>query len=166
MAAGPTFEPIATTTLGAAAATIDFTSIPATYTDLRLVIVCTANTGSIAPKIRMNSLSTNIYSGTTLLGNGSAASSGGYTNDDKWGVSTLVASTPTLIEVDIFSYAGSTFKTNLTKVSKDENGSGVVLPSVNLCRSTAAITSLTILESIGNNYAAGTTATLYGILKA
>jgi len=155
---------IATTTLGSSAATIDFNSIPGTYTDLRLVIVCTANTGNIAPKIRMNSLSTSIYSGTTLSGDGSTAISGNYTDDDKWGVSSLVASTPTLIEIDIFSYAGSTFKTNLTKVSKDQNGSGAVVLSVNLCRSTAAITSLTILESIGNNYAAGTTATLYGIL--
>jgi hypothetical protein len=151
-------------TLGSSAATIDFTSIPQTYTDLRLVIVCTANTGNIAPKIRMNSLSSSIYSGTTLTGDGSAASTGFYNSDDKWGVGSLVASTPTLITVDIFSYTGSTFKTNLTSVSKDQNGSGVVLPSVNLCRSTAAITSLTILESIGNNYAAGTTATLYGIL--
>ena len=161
-----TYEAIQTTTLGSSAATITFSSIPATYTDLRLVIVCTANSGSIAPKIRMNSLSTGIYSGTTLTGNGSSASTGQYTSDDKWGVGTLVASTPTLITVDIFSYTGSTFKTNLTSVSKDQNGSGVVLPSVNLCRSTAAITSLTILESIGNDYAAGTTATLYGILAA
>jgi hypothetical protein len=155
---------IATYTLGSSAATIDFTSIPQTYTDLRLVIVCTSNTGNIAPKIRMNSLSTSIYSGTTLLGDGSAVSSGTYNSDDKWGIGTLVASTPTLFTVDIFSYTSSTFKTNLTSVSKDQNGSGVVLPSVNLCRSTAAITSLTILESIGNNYAAGTSATLYGIL--
>jgi hypothetical protein len=35
-----TYEPIATTTLGTAAAFITFSSIPATYTDLRLVIVC------------------------------------------------------------------------------------------------------------------------------
>jgi glycosyltransferase involved in cell wall biosynthesis len=34
-----TYEPIATTTLGSAAASITFSSIPATYTDLRLVIV-------------------------------------------------------------------------------------------------------------------------------
>lgn len=158
-----TYDPIATQTLGSAQASITFNSIPATYTDLRVVLVCTGNSGSIAPKIRMNSLSTNIYSGTNLLGNGTAASSQNYQDDDKWGVATLVASTPTLIEVDIFNYTGSTFKTNLTRVSKDENGSGGVLPSVNLCRSTSVITSLTILESIGNNYAAGTTATLYGI---
>jgi hypothetical protein len=33
-----TYEPIATTTLGTAAAFITFSSIPATYTDLRLVV--------------------------------------------------------------------------------------------------------------------------------
>jgi hypothetical protein len=155
---------LATYTLGSSAATIDFNSIPGTYTDLRLVIVCTANTGSIAPKVRVNSLSSSIYSGINLIGDGSSASGSSYSSDDKWGVGTLVASTPTLITVDIFSYAGSTNKTNLTTVSKDQNGSGAVLRSVNLCQTTAAITSITILESIGNNYAAGTTATLYGIL--
>jgi hypothetical protein len=35
-----TYEPIATTTLGTAAASITFSSIPATYTDLRLVVMC------------------------------------------------------------------------------------------------------------------------------
>ena len=34
-----TYEPIATTTLGSAATNITFSSIPATYTDLRLVLV-------------------------------------------------------------------------------------------------------------------------------
>jgi len=161
-----TYDRIATTTLGSASATIDFNSIPSTYTDLRLVIVCTASTGSIAPKVRVNSLSTSIYSGTTLLGDGTSASSQNYTDDDKWGIGTLVASTPTLITIDIFSYAGSTNKANLTTVSKDQNGSGGIFCSTNLCRSTSAITSITILESIGNNYATGTTATLYGIAKA
>ena len=45
------------------------------------------------------------------------------------------------------------------------NGGGTVERSVGLWRNTAAITSITILLDSGN-YAAGTTATLYGILKA
>lgn len=155
---------IATTTLGSSSATITFSSIPSTYTDLRLVIVCTANTGSIAPKLRINSDSSALYSGTGLLGDGSSASSQNYTGDDKWGIFTLAASTPTFITFDISSYTGSTFKTGLVTVSKDQNGSGATVRGVNLYRSTTAITSLTVLESIGNNYAAGTTATLYGIL--
>jgi hypothetical protein len=39
MAAGNTYEAIATQTLGSAAASVTFSSIPGTYTDL--VIVCT-----------------------------------------------------------------------------------------------------------------------------
>ena len=41
MAAGATYEPIATQTLASAAASITFSSIAATYTDLRLVLTCT-----------------------------------------------------------------------------------------------------------------------------
>ena len=38
-----TYEPIATTTLGSAAASITFSSIAGTYTDLRLVMVGTTS---------------------------------------------------------------------------------------------------------------------------
>jgi hypothetical protein len=41
-----TYEKIATTTLGTAAATFTFSSIPATYTDLRLVVVMQVDTGN------------------------------------------------------------------------------------------------------------------------
>jgi hypothetical protein len=72
---------------------------------------------------------------------------------------------PFLTTVDIFSYAGSTYKTALSTASADQNGSGAVIYSVQLWRSTAAITSFTISASSGN-LSSGTTAQLYGILKA
>jgi hypothetical protein len=158
-----TYEKIATTTLGSAAATIDFTSIAASWTDLRLVLTCTGS-GYIYPNARVNS-SAALYSYTILYGDGTSAASYRDVNDAitlSWnGTNTI----PVLYTMDLFSYAGSTYKTILTTGQEDNNGSGVVNRAVSLWRSTSAITSIT-LRGGGNNFASGTTATLYGVLKA
>ena len=62
-------------------------------------------------------------------------------------------------------YAGSTYKTMLTMDSNDLNGSGSVETTVGLWRSTAAINTIT-LSANADTFAAGTTATLYGIKAA
>ena len=162
-----TYEPIATTTLGSAAASITFSSIAGTYTDLRLVLVGTASTAAPDIQVRFNSDSGTNYSHTRMVGTGASAISGAVTNQtytyvDYTGLSTTI---PSLYEMDIFSYAGSTYKTMLAKTSEDRNGSGDVFVSVNLWRSTAAITSIYLFLS-AYNFAAGTTATLYGIKNA
>jgi hypothetical protein len=71
MAAGATYEPIATTTLGTATSSFTFSSIPATYTDLRLVIGWVSGTN---PRIRFNSDTATSYSQTAMYGDGTAAS--------------------------------------------------------------------------------------------
>lgn len=163
-----TYEKIATTTLGSATNTFDFTSIPATYTDLRLVFVGTESTaGFNYANIRFNSDTGSNYSMTYLQGFGTSASSGRNTNItrirlNEYGLSNTI---PSLCTADIFSYAGSTYKTVLISTAEDYNGSGGVEAKVALWRSTDAITSITILNT-ASNFAIGTTATLYGILKA
>lgn len=163
----PTYEPIATTTLGAAAATITFSSIPATYTDIRLVIVVSQGSGTNI-SIRFNSDSGSNYSRTRLFGNGSTASSTRASNDDAIDLNRegLSVTIPSLYEIDVFSYAGSTFKTLLATSNEDRNGSGTIMQTVGLWRDTSAITSILITSLSADTFAAGTTATLYGILKA
>lgn len=165
-----TYEKIATTTLGSSASSITISSIPATYTDIRLVLIGKGNGGEIYPEGRLNSDSTSLYSSTILTGNGSTAGSGRQTNTGYF-----IASSGgypdntyyTMITIDLFSYAGSTYKTFLTTISTDKNGSGGVARVVSLYRSTSAINSITINDGgAGFGWAAGTTATLYGILKA
>jgi hypothetical protein len=166
-----TYEKIATTTLGSSAADFTLSSIPATYTDLRLIIVGKGNGGEIYPEGYFNGVTTGgLYSNTLLNGNGTSATSGRNT-----GANRLSLGAPqypnntifTFITIDIFSYAGSTFKTLLTTVSTDKNGTGGVNATVSLFRSTSALTSITITDGgSGFGWAAGTSATLYGILKA
>jgi len=158
-----TYEPIATTTLGSAAATITFSSIPATYTDLRLVLVGNNGVGSNSTYLRFNSDTGSNYSRTKLEGDGSAAASGRNTS----GTYIIVGDNRTTIglqTMDIFSYAGSTNKTVLCSTANDTNGAGTINVTVGLWRNTSAIT--TIVLSIADPFSAGTTATLYGILKA
>jgi hypothetical protein len=158
-----TYEKIATTTLGSSAATIDFNSISSAYTDLRLTLVTTKAGYGL---LNINGDTGTNYSYTWIDGSGSAAASGRATNDNYFYLSQRPFSTtiPHFITFDFFSYAGSTFKTCLTTYSQDENGSGYVGNQVGLWRSTSAISSLSL--SGGTNYLIGTTATLYGILKA
>jgi hypothetical protein len=163
-----TYEKIATTTLGAGAASISFTSIPGTYTDLRLVLVGTSP-GNY-PSIRYNNDSASNYSMTQIYGTGSSAASNRNTSQTEWypNINAMSSTVPTMIEVDVFSYAGSTFKTGLATSSFDFNGSGSTVRSVGLYRSTTAITRLDIFALYGSpqEFNTGTTATLYGILKA
>jgi hypothetical protein len=72
---------------------------------------------------------------------------------------------PALFEIDVFSYAGSTNKTMLGKGHSDQNGSGNIVPVVGLWRNTAAITRVDLVAQSGS-FAIGSTATVYGILKA
>jgi hypothetical protein len=160
-----TYNIISRTVLASGASTITFSAIPATYTDLRLVINYKLDT-AYAMQFQFNADTATNYSTTILYGNGSSAGSGRYSQafckiadnvDSVWALGTI----------DVFSYAGSTYKTSLMTNSADNNGSGWIERNVGLWRSTAAITSLKV-GSIGASYLmiAGTTATLYGIKAA
>jgi len=163
-----TYEKIQSTTLGTAGTSITFSTIPATYTDLRAVLVVNGYSAGDRPSIRFNGDTSSIYSTTRLYGDGSSATSGRNSGngDIRPSDSDFLSTSKTFMEVDVFSYAGSTFKTALANVSNDDNGSGKTIRCVGLYRSTSAITSLTLFCLSGNNFAIGTTATLYGILKA
>jgi len=158
------FESIASATGTGSSGTITFSSIPSTYTDLKVVCVAT---GSGNFGARFNSDTGSNYTRTDLISSGSSASSyrpGVYQSyiaidNALFGLNT----NPQLYTFDIFSYPGSTFKTTLITNSMDRNGSGETGREVSLWRSTSAITSITLLTGV-NTFAAGTTATLYGIL--
>ena len=159
-----TYDSIATTTLGSAASTITFSSIPNTFTDLRLVFVGTTTT-STNFTLRFNNDSSSNYSWTWLGGNGTSAQSGRFTSQTEFYPNASVQTTPQFHTVDVFSYAGSTNKTALSEESADKNGSGWVDRFAILWRNTSAINRIDIIAQYGstNTYAAGTTATLYGI---
>lgn len=164
-----TYDKIATTTLGSAAASITFSSIAASWTDLRLVMTATSSTNTIT-ELQFNGDTGTSYSYTVLYGDGTSAYSSKSTNNNfiyTYATASPGGGTiPAFYTIDIFSYAGSTYKTALLTGSGDYNVSGGrVTNVVGLWRDTSAITSVTVLPNSGT-YSTGTTATLYGIKAA
>jgi len=160
-----TYEPIATTTVAVAAASITFSSIAATYTDLRIVLVPTTSGGS-GIRLRLNSNTATNYSRTYLQGDGATASSSASVTQSSINAPIATSITiPMMINYDFFSYAGSTNKTLLATYNGNLNGSGSVAYQVALWRSTSAITAIELYVPSGT-MSIGTTATLYGIKNA
>jgi hypothetical protein len=161
-----TYEPIATQTLASAAASITFSSIPATYTDLKWVLTGTVSSISDITS-RFNGDTAANYSWTGLYGSVSTAGVVSDISADAIRTSEGNPSTtiPFFNSGEVFSYAGSTYKTQLTTWSGNTNGAGYTRMGVGQWRSTAAITSISIFPS-ANNFKTGTTATLYGIKAA
>lgn len=163
-----TYEPIATNTLSSAIQTVTFSSIPATYTDLRLVITAMATSGTIDTWAYFNNDTGANYSNTRVTGTGAAAASARSTSTAQSYDTNLssISTVPCLITYDIFSYTGSTYKTALTTTSMDKNGSGVILKYVKLWSSTAAINRIDYTAAASTTFAIGSTFTLYGIKAA
>jgi hypothetical protein len=162
-----TYEPIATQTLASTASAIEFTSIPATYTDLRLVIVVTGSGSAIDIGMKLNSSSTG-YSYIRLNGNGSTATSDKTNNASIVYLDTLVSATiPSSYVVDFMNYQDATaflYRTFLWTQVEDKNGSGNSGRCVGRWDNTSAITSIRIGDA--GTMAIGSTFTLYGIKNA
>lgn len=163
-----TYEPIVTTTLSSAATSISFTSIPNSYTDLVLVWRGSYSGGQGEIRLRFNNDSATNYSLTSLNGDGSSAASAGSNNIAQGNIGwyTELGTNQAMSIAHIFNYAGSTFKTFLAEFSNDKNGSGSAERLVNLYRSTSAVDRIDIIAFGVASFTSGTTATLYGILKA
>jgi hypothetical protein len=161
-----TYEKIATTTLGSAAATVTFNSIPSTYTDLVLITNEKQSSGGTrASALRFNSDSGSNYSQTGLYGTGSAAGSFRTTNAAYLYYGYYAFSTTSNFNfnsiVQINNYSNTT--TNKTVLSRANNADNGVDAIVGLWRSTAAITSITLSMETLSNFTTGCTFTLYGI---
>ena len=116
--AGSTYTPIATTTLGSAASSYTFTSIPSTYTDLVLIASVKTGSGDDGISVRYNSDSGSNYSMTYLLGNGSAASSGRASNATGAQVGNVNATdfSPTILNIQNYSNT-TTYKSSVSRTS-------------------------------------------------
>lgn len=162
-----TYEPIATTTLSSSASPITFSSIPSTYTDLRLTFTGAA-VGNTAFLLRLNNQSGQLYSQTYFYGEGSGAYAGRYQNATEFDYSanSNLNTTPiTFATLDIFSYTNSNYKTVLMDLTKDNNGSGFKFKFGGLYSNTSAISRIDLIAP-NANFSIGTTATLYGIKNA
>jgi hypothetical protein len=163
-----TYEPIATNTLGSAAASVTFSSIAATYTDLVLVMSYSLSVGSSSTFIQFNGDTATNYSNTYLSG-GSSATSGRDTSATRIRCAAPAVGTginamrSTLISIQ--NYANTT--TYKTLLSRDNQAADEVAAIVGLWRATpAAINSIYLFNGASANFTTGSTFTLYGIKAA
>lgn len=163
MAANPTYEPIATNTLGSAQSSYTFTSISGSYTDLVAVLSVKSTTDSYV-KIQYNSDTGSNYSFTRLYGTGSAAGSNRGSGQTYWqSFYTYSASTFNTVIINFQNYSNST--TFKTAIMRENDAAQEVNANVGLWRSTSAITSIKF-EKVSGNFDTGSTFTLYGIAAA
>lgn len=163
-----TYEPIATQTLASATATVTFSSIAATYTDLRLIITAKDGSSSLsgAALLRFNSDSSTNYSFTNLYGDGTTAGSSRASSQTSGDI--LVtgnsASNFGISTVDIFNYANTT--TFKTFISRGNTVEAFTNARVYLWRKTPEAINTISLTSGTSNWNIGSTFTLYGIKAA
>jgi len=174
MATANTFTQIGSTvTVSTAVATISFTSIPATYTDLVLKLSTkTSRSGDSSDDgyVTFNGATTG-FSYKLLSANGSTAGSSGASSTSSIydftpnGSGTNAAGIWGNAEIYIPNYAGSNYKSiSMDAVMENNATASYQYLTDGLWSSTAAITSITLQADLGN-FVQYSTASLYGILK-
>jgi hypothetical protein len=162
-----TYVALATQTLGTAASSVTFSSIPSGYTDLVMVITGTTNNPT-NPCLRFNGDSTTNYSHTYISGNGSTATSSRrinqtllFTGENAYMSSANISNG--IVQIMNYSNA-TTYKTALSRYNNSATGVDAL---VGLWRKTPeAITSIEVLTGSANTFNIGSTFSLYGIANA
>jgi hypothetical protein len=153
----PTYTPLATVTLGSSAASVTFSSIPATYRDLILVYTGLLSVGDENVLLNVNGTGT---TGTRvfMFGSGSTATSGTAT--------TLTIGFPggalssTILQ--IFDYSAT--DKHKTMLFRGNNTNSGVSAQAQRWANTAAITSLAFSPAAGT-FNSASTFNLYGVIS-
>ena len=168
-----TYTLISSNVLSSSAASVTFSSIPATYTDLVLRISARTNdTGPENLQIYFNTDTSTNYSTTMLQGDGASATSARYTsqtviqNPNTVEGTTYTSNTFGSIEIYIPSYTSSANKpVSLYGASENNATTAYINAGAGLWRGSAAITQIVIDQS-GANFVSGSSFYLYGISNA
>jgi hypothetical protein len=170
-----TYTLIDKTTLGSTATSVTFSSIPATYTDLKLVAsIRTDRTASPAENIRVqfNSDTGSVYSAKLLDADGSTVTSSqnsaqasilaGYGNTDATTSNTFGS-----FEMYIPNYLSTSAAKSISSDSVVENNSStgfdVLIAGLWNPASQAAITAIKLFPQLGPNFKINSSFYLYGI---
>lgn len=162
--------PLANITLGAAAASVTFSSISGAYRDLMIVMVANAVTyTSVGTQMTMNG--SPAASGVYASGNGSTAVSGTNSGDSNvYFVPTMTMANGTTepfnVTIHLFDYSATDkHKSGLLRANRAANtiggsaGSGM---QAFRYATTTAVTSL-VISSPGDTFAVGSSFALYGV---
>jgi hypothetical protein len=161
-----TYTPITTLRINnSSTTTLDFTSIPQTYTDL--VLVCSYGLSAGDLYLRINNDTAN-YSDTELYGNGSTAGVSALSNRSGYYLNDQGITRPGPATISIVNFQNYTNTTTHKSVLWRSSDSGVSVEThVGSWRNTAAITSINfIIINVSGTITPGSQFTLYGIKAA
>lgn len=166
-----TFELISSVTVGSGgAASIDFTSIPSTYTDLCLKLSVRGSDSAIYTGMMINlNGSSSGFTGKIIegAGSGTPASGSPTTGIGDPNGDTSTSNTFGNIEIYIPNYAGSTNKSiSVDGVGENNATTAYAFLVATLWSNTAAINQVTILPSATKLWKEYSTAYLYGVKNA
>lgn len=157
-----TYKALANITLGAAASSVTFGSIPSTYRDLVVVVTALGST-TLEGRVRLNSDTGSNYSYVRMSGDGSATSSVAAASQTAGFLSVIADATttnPLTMLINIMDYSATDkHKTIISRANAAGTGSEAF---ANRWAGTSAVTTVQILTSTGN-WASGATFALYGI---
>lgn len=166
-----TYELIQSYEVGAGgASSIDFTVIPATYTDLVLMVSSRPDSsGSADISVAFNNDTTaSNYPSRRLLGTGSSPVSDTQTFSQlRDEAPTYTANTFSNNTLYIPNYTGSNYKSHSGDgVSENNSTQAIQMMTATNWNNTAAITSIKVKNYSGSNFVQYTTAYLYGVKNA
>ena len=167
-----TFTLISSVTVGSGgAATVGFTSIPSTYTDLLVKISPRTNRATQVADILSLSFNSSTSNRTVreLYGSGSGTFSSNTTNMYAGYVPCAGATASVFGNVDVYitNYASANFKSvSVDSVGENNATESYANLQANLWSDTAAITSITFTPVVGTLFNQYSTAYLYGISNA
>jgi hypothetical protein len=160
-----TYESIATVDVTSTTQAV-FSSIPTTYTDLRIVATFLQNVDSPIYLLINNDSNTN-YNGIYIRGDGSAVSAGVFVNQDTFTTSSFnsLGGYPAFITWDLMNYTNTNeYKTVLCENSATNSGQNDTLKYAGTYRgSTNRISTIKVFTNATFNSG---TITLYGIKAA
>lgn len=163
-----TYTLISSVTVGAGgASSIDFTSIPATYTDLLIQgSLRTDQAASFSYSYMKFNNNASSYSSKWLYGTGAAAGSTGFSTAQVMDIDAAnnTASTFTNFAIYVPNYAGSTNKSYSIDSAMEQNGTTAYAELIaGLWSNTSAINQVTFTLDSTYKYAQYSTVYLYGI---
>lgn len=146
-------------------ASVSFTSIPSTYTDLVVMASPRSDENENGTSFRIYFNDDTTASVKELRGTGSATASYSLSYAQAGYISALQNTSDTFANLSIYipNYAGSNYKSFSGDIVSENNGSvAYAVLSARLWESTSAINKITMLPS-GSNFVSGSSFYLYGI---
>jgi hypothetical protein len=157
----PTYTPLATVTLGTASSSVTFSSIPASYRDLVLVVAGTTS-ASTGLYLRLNGDTAANYTAIYAYGTGSVAVSNTTILMNGLLFGNFVSANQSVAINQLMDYSATDkHKTMIGRINQPSND---VIMTATRWANTSAVTSIQLLPQTGT-MSVGMTASIYGIVS-